>query len=54
MSVPPIDSHEAYASRAAAGKQPAQRAGRLSGCAGLVVLRTGRDAYLLYELSGSL
>jgi len=54
MSVPPIDSHEVSATPAAAAKQPAQRAGRSPGCAALVVLRTGDDAYLLYELSGSL
>jgi hypothetical protein len=54
MSVPPIDSHELYASRSAAAQQPAQRAGRSSGCATLVVLRTGADAYLVYELQGGL
>jgi hypothetical protein len=54
MSVPPIDSHELYATRDDAAQQPAQRAGRSPGCATLVVLRTGDDAYLVYELQGGL
>ena len=54
MSIPPIDSHEVFASPAAAAKQGGQRAGTLPGCATLIYLRTGADSYLAYELSGSL